>query len=286
MDLNYYILLFEDDSGYVDSIEGLLEDYLDDLGFKLKLCVKADGNQLNELISDDKWNLILMDYNLRSSEKGDELIKQIRSHELYTEIIFYSEDPDFEDKIISELIDGIYFVRGRGILIEKVKKVIDVTLKKNHDINNMRGLVIAETIDLEIKMDSLILSYFGSDDEKRRVFQKVIDPKFDALSTKKKYDLINKICKERIASLNGSLDEGRVLNELYSEFKNIESEIITIRNILAHARESPQHKNKLVSRINKNDTDNIVDNNWCIKTRKDIIKHSKNLDELYVHFNS
>jgi len=286
MDLNYNILLFEDDSGYVESIEGLLEDYLDDLGFELKLCVKADGNQLNELISDDKWNLILMDYNLRLSEKGDELIKQIRSHELYTEIIFYSEDVDFGDKIQSELIDGIYFVRGRGILIDKVKKVIDVTLKKNHDINNMRGLVIAETIDLEIKMDSLILSYFGSDDEKRRVFQKVLDPKFDALSTKNKYDLINKICKERIASLNDSLDKGSVINELYGEFKNIESEIITIRNILAHTKESPQHKNRLVSRINKNDTDFIVDNDWCIRTRKDIINQSKNLDKLLVHFNS
>jgi len=130
MDLKYNILLFEDDSGYVDSIDGLLDDYLDDLGFKLELRVEVDGNKINELISDDKWNLILMDYNLRSSEKGDELIKKIRSSELYTEIIFYSEDADFEEKIKSELIEGIYFVRGRGNLIEKVEKVIDVTLKK------------------------------------------------------------------------------------------------------------------------------------------------------------
>lgn len=47
MDLKYNILLFEDDSGYVDSIDGLLDDYLDDLGFKLELRVEVDGNKIN-----------------------------------------------------------------------------------------------------------------------------------------------------------------------------------------------------------------------------------------------
>ena len=285
MDLNYNILLFEDDSGYVDSIEGLLEDYLDDLGFKLELCVKADVNQLNELISDDKWNLILMDYNLRSSEKGDELIKQIRSHELYTEIIFYSEDLGFEDKIKSELIDGVYFVRGRVTLIEKVKKVIDVTLKKNHDINNMRGLVIAETIDLEIKMDSLILSYFGSDDEKRDVFEKILEPKFGALTVKKKCDLINKICKVRLKILNGEGKDVSDLTNCYNEFKKIEDDIIEIRNILAHTSESTENKNTLISKINNKNTPIYIDFEWCIIKRKDIIGHSVNLEELLGHFN-
>lgn len=285
MDLNYNILLFEDDSDYVISIEDLLKDYLDDLGFKLKLSVEVDGNNINELILDDEWDLILMDYNLRSSDNGDELIKQIRSHELYTEIIFYSEVPDFEDKIKSELIEGIYFARGRGNLIDKVKKVIDVTLKKNHDINNMRGLVIAETIDLEIKMDSLILSYFGSDDEKRDVFEKILEPKFGVLTTKKKCDLINKICKVRLKMLNNEGEDVSDLTSCHNEFKTIEDDIIEIRNILAHTSESTENKNTLLSKINKNNTSIYVDFDWCIKKRKDIIRHSLNLEDLQGHFN-
>lgn len=285
MELNYNILLFEDDSDYVTSIEDLLKDYLDDLGFKLKLSVEVDGNNINELILDDEWNLILMDYNLSSSDNGDELIQQIRGHELYTEIIFYSEDDDFEDKIKSELIEGIYFARGRGVLIEKVKKVIDVTLKKNHDINNMRGLVIAETIDLETKMDNLILSYFGSDDEKRDVFEKILEPKFGALTIKKKFDLINKMCKVRLKILNGDGEDVSGLTSCHSEFKKIENEIIEIRNILSHTNESTEYKNKLISKMNKKNTLIYVDFGWCIKKRKDIIRHSLNLEDLQAHFN-
>ncbi len=281
MDLKYEILLFEDDSDYVDSIKGLLDDYLDELGFKLVLDVKADGTHLDELISNDNWNLILMDYNLRSSGKGDELIKQIRSHELYTEIIFYSDSHDFEDKIRSDLVDGVYFVRGRSNLIEKVKKVIDVTLKKNQDVNNMRGLVIAETIDIETKMDNLILSYFGSpDDEIRKVFEKVFEPNFVGFTTSKKYEFINKICKQRKVSLNEKSENVIDLTKLHNEFKKIDDDIIEIRNILAHTVENPDDKYTLISKINKNNLTINVNYDWCIKTRKDIIKHSENLDEL------
>ena len=286
MNLKYNILLFEDDSDYVESINDLLNDHLDDLGFELALQVERDGNNLDELIETNDWDLILMDYNLNSeSPKGDVLISQIRDHALFTEIIFYSDAQKFEDNIKSQLIDGIYFARGRRNLIEKVKKVINLTLKKNQDINNMRGLVIAETIDIETKMDTIILAYFGSDDEKSKVIQKILDPKFDAISTKKKYDLINKICKERIVSLNkefnGVPDEKLIkLKTVSREFKTIEPEIINIRNILAHVRVSENHKNTLISHINENSQPIDVNDEWCKSTRQNIRKHSANLDEL------
>lgn len=290
MDLKYDILQFEDDSGYIISIKKLLEDYLDDLGFKLQLHVEEDGDKLNKLIEDDDWDLILMDYNLKSNTKGDELINRIRNNELYTEIIFYSEDSTFEDEIRSKLIEGVYFVRGRDKLVEKVMKIINLTLKKSQDVNNMRGLVIAETIDIEAKMEGLILTYFGLDEEKNNVFKKILDPAFDAISTKKKFDLINKICKERIVSLN-TMSEGSPNNKLsdirnlYEEFKKIEDEIINTRNILAHVKESKENKNTLTSTNEKNKTVITVDDDWCRKTRKNILKHSNNLDTLIKHLN-
>lgn len=290
MDLKYDILQFEDDSGYIISIKKLLEDYLDDLGFKLQLHVEEDGDKLNKLIENDDWDLILMDYNLKSNTKGDELINRIRNNELYTEIIFYSEDSTFEDEIRSKLIEGVYFVRGRDKLVEKVMKIINLTLKKSQDVNNMRGLVIAETIDIEAKMEGLILTYFGLDEEKNNVFKKILDPAFDAISTKKKFDLINKICKERIVSLN-KMSEGSPNNKLsdirnlYEEFKKIEDEIINTRNILAHVKESKENKNTLTSTNEKNKTVITVDDDWCRKTRKNILKHSNNLDTLIKHLN-
>ena len=288
MDLKYDILQFEDDSGYIISIKRLLEDYLDDLGFNLQLHVEENGNKLSELIEDNDWDLILMDYNLKSNTKGDELINRIRDHELYTEIIFYSEDSTFEDEIRSKLVEGVYFVRGRDKLVEKVMKIINLTLKKSQDVNNMRGLVIAEAIDIEAKMEGLIFTYFGLDEEKNNVFQNIIiDHEFYGTSTTKKFRLINKICKERIASLNRmskGLPNSQVddLRKLYEEFKNIEHEIIEIRNILAHVKESEEKNNTLIS-TSKNKTIINVDDEWCRNTRKNIIKHSKNLDTLIKH---
>ena len=283
MDLKYEILLFEDDSDYVIAIKDLLEDYLDDLGFELVLNVD-EGDKFDELITKDDWDLILMDYNLKSSRKGDELIRRIRDNEFYTEIIFYSEDSKFDRDLRSDLIDGVFFARGRDSLREKVKKVIKLTLKKNQDVNNMRGLVIAETIDIETKMDDLILSYFGSPEgEMRKVFKKILEPNFVGFTTKKKYDLINKICKERKTTLNNKQENVNLLIELWNEFKKIEDEIIETRNILAHTVESSEYKNTLISEINKNNTTIYVDYDWCIKTRKDIIKHSENLEKLLTH---
>lgn len=297
MKLKYNLLWFEDSETYVDSLKPRIEEYLETLGFTPTINVKPNGNDLEEMAEDDELDLILMDFNLNIGSAGDEngniLINKIRDHKLYTEIIFYSALPEFEDAIERRL-EGVFFSERRD-LFEKAKKIIDLTVKKNQDINNMRGLVIAETIDIEMKMDNFLLTYFGVDDEKKTVFKKVLDPKFDVLTIKNKSDLINKICKERISSLNKKHDEllkeqtkekekirekVECLKKLYDEFKNIEKEIIEVRNILSHTKESEEQKNKLISQINKNETPIVVDDVWCKETRKNIRKHSENLDEI------
>lgn len=300
MTLNYNILWFEDDSSYVESLKPLLKECLDELGFELKLEVVPDGNNLIELIDNGDWHLILMDFQLNSgSPKGDELISRIRKYEIYTEIIFYSEHSNFKDGVIKrDLPDGIYFARGRKYLFEKIKSIINLTLKRHQDINNMRGLVIAETIDIEVKMDNIILTYFGLHGEKEIVFKKIFEPKFDLITTKKKSDLINKICKERIISLNKEFDELPAekierkeelrkklvtLEMLKGEFEKIEDEIINIRNILAHTRENNENRNTLISQINNKEKKIVVNDEWCKNTRKDIRKHSINLDKIIEH---
>ena len=295
MKLEYKILMFENDQEYADSLKPLLKDYLEDLGFEFVIQVEQDGSKLGEVIKPD-WNVILMDYNLDSGSYGDELIGRIRDIELYTEIIFYSDDQNFMKKIALKIPEGVYFARGRRELLGKIKKIVNLTLKKSQDVNNMRGLVVAETIDIETKMDDFLLNYFGVNGEKKKVFEKILDPAFQALSVKKKLELINKICKERISFLNNEhngvpkdqkevKEELRIkregLEKLYDEFKKIEDEIIEVRNILSHTKEG--EGNTLKSLINKNMTEIVVDDRWCINTRKNILKHSENLDGIIKH---
>ncbi|MFZ3059687.1 MAG: hypothetical protein WA102_08095 [Candidatus Methanoperedens sp.] len=297
MNLKYNLLWFEDSETYVESLKPRIEEYLENLGFTPIIDVKPNGNDLEEMTEDDELDLILMDFNLNIGNAGDEngniLINKIRDHKLYTEIIFYSALPEFEDAIERRL-EGVFFSERRD-LFEKAKKIIDLTVKKNQDINNMRGLVIAETIDLEAKMDNLILTYFGSDDEKKVVCGKILDPDFDALSITNKMDLINKILKERIksietkqAELQGEQKEElrkkkQSLEKLKSNFVKLKEEVIDKRNILAHTREDEDHKNTLISQINKKGEKIVVDDEWCKDIRKNIKTQSQILDEITQH---
>jgi len=297
MKLKYNLLWFEDSDTYLDSLKPRIEEYLENLGFEPIINVKPNGNDLEELTEDDELDLILMDFNLNTGSAGDEngnvLINKIRDHKLYTEIIFYSALPEFEDAIERRL-EGVFFSERRD-LFEKAKKIIDLTVKKNQDINNMRGLVIAETIDLESKMDNLILTYFGSDDEKKGVCGKILDPDFNVLSITNKMDLITKILKERIKTLETKIVElqgeqkeelrkkKESIEKLKSNFVKLKEDVIDKRNILAHTKEDEDHKNTLISQINKKGEKIVIDDEWCKDIRKNIIKHSQLLDEITQH---
>jgi len=292
MKLEYQIMWFENDIEYFESIKPLVKDYMDNLGFNLEIKLKSgDEDIYPDEIND--MNLILMDLSLDSSKNGDVLIKLIRKHDAFIEIIFYSEDSKALKKSLKKLgfVEGVYMVSGRTNLTEKIKKIINLTLKKSQDVNNLRGLVIAEAIDLEMKMDDIILKYFNLEqDEKKEVFKERVLG-IEVITTAKKVHLVNRICKERIKVFNKNLQEDTLtseekkklqenistLTQLKTEFQNIMTEVIKIRNTLAHVKESQAGKNTLESTLREYSTININDE-WCNETRKNIRKHSKNLD--------
>jgi len=292
MRLEYNILWFEDSETYVGSLKPRLEAFIEDFGFEPKFTIFPDGSDLPKLLINNSFDIILMDFNLdvepENGGDGGVLINMIRGQEFYIEILFYSAQSGFREHINPHL-DGVFFA-DRDELFEKSKKVINLTIKKSQDINNLRGLVIAESIDIESKMDEILMSYFGTDDEKDAVFRKIVDHSFNALDFGKKCDLINKILKERIKCLaekNSDMGDDRNLKDemdnlgpLKKEIGGIEKEIIKVRNILAHAEEHPEKKNTLVSKINKTEEEITIDDDWCKEKRKDIRKQSENLDWL------
>ena len=62
-------------------------------------------------------------------------------------------------------------------------------------------------------------------------------------------------------------------------FTKANTEVIYIRNIMAHAIEDPTSQDCLVSYLNK-DNPIKVDDEFCKETRKTLKKHSENLDQL------
>jgi hypothetical protein len=140
-------------------------------------------------------------------------------------------------------------------------------------------------------MDTVIAKCLSTDEERRNVVEKILDPEFDILSLKKKYDLINKICKERIKTLERLCGEATAeakegiqakkteVETKKAEFVNVYKEIIEVRNVMAHTEENPKIKNTLISYIRKEEPI-TVDDNFCRETRKNLRKHSENLNAL------
>jgi hypothetical protein len=301
MMLKYRILWFEDNEDYLESLKPRIVRFIDDLGFDPEIIPKTDNTDVDALLNSiEDFNLILMDYNLNSGPKADgqgsKILKKIRENDLYTEVVFYSNAKNIL-KARKEGFDGVYFTE-KDQLFDKIKSVIILTLKKNQDINNIRGLVISEAIDLEEKMENILLKFFNFDRYEMEVFKTIFNPDFTSFTFNNKFSLINIALNKRKEKLSNSLqqpsdtgkkltsgekkaitDQIKLLNEFKEIFILIESEVIGTRNTLAHVK--PHEKNKLKSRSkDKKGKDIIIDDEWCKLTRSTLKKHSKNIDDL------
>jgi len=160
MNLAYNILWFEDDQDWYESIiDNIKEIIEDELGFIMTMpLLKKNGDDIDS-INFSEYDIILMDLNLEKSPTGDKLIEKIRGFEVFTNIIFYSSEgiSKVSEKVKNLELEGVYFSsRDGNSFIKKVEKIIHTTIKKVQDINNMRGLILAETSDLDKKMHKIV----------------------------------------------------------------------------------------------------------------------------------
>ncbi|OGJ15729.1 hypothetical protein A3K73_04085 [Candidatus Pacearchaeota archaeon RBG_13_36_9] len=290
--LDFEILFIEDDEDFVDSINANLTKFLNNLGFIPRVTILRGGDFKAASIS-ETTDLILIDLNLSDNIVGSDLIKDIRECKNVSDIIFYSDALADFDNALKSLghLEGVYFCRGRKDLLPKIEALIIKSIKRQQEVSNLRGLVISEAIDLEAKMSKIIVKFFGLINHPREglFYEKILDPEVFMLG--KKSDLMGTICKELKSELTlkvmgakkGEKEEEKKLlegiNKIHDECKNIHSEIVEIRDILSHVKQSDENPKVLKSIIPKY-KEVIIDDSWCINARKNLIKHSKNLDDL------
>lgn len=150
MRLRYKILIFDDDMDWVDSIKDELIDIVEFEGFlinpdeDIKHCTKESDFKGDF----DKYDMILVDYDLRS-EHGDQIIENIRNYQHFTDVIFYTQGrANLLEILYSKGIQGIYW-SPRNYCVDKFSKVFQNSVKKVMDLNNLRGLVMAEASRLD-----------------------------------------------------------------------------------------------------------------------------------------
>lgn len=333
MRLDYRILWFEDEKASFNAKQRLVKRVVENLGFNFpEPKNEIDGTNINT-INFKTFDLIISDLKLNNS-RGTELLERIRADKgIYTEVVFYSSVG--EEALRAELrnfeIDGVYCAdRTNENFIEKVEKVIETTIKKVQDVNNTRGLVIAETILLEKKIEKILLIYFNAAQEaleskksdllkkihtqkmdKHKIdieeltnigfheIQKLIDK--DILTASNSFDAIQSILKGQIKELNITLSSKDLSSQIKTqnterrdeitlikdELNNFRSEVLKIRNTLAHVEEEIDENGiPFLNSINSDGTKIVFNNDEYIKIRRDLLKHSANLDKIASHISN
>jgi CheY-like chemotaxis protein len=297
MKIDYKILWFEDIPEWYNSIIPFIEEYLVDQGFNLIPDRYDSGENLEKLIKNNDFDLILVDYNL-PGELGDKIIEKIRSFSLYTNIIFYSQDGESKVRaaLQSKSVEGVYCAnRNKDDFEEKVTKIIDITIKKVQDVNNMRGLVIASTSDLDIVMEDIIskrVKKLNKQDVAKyrdEIKTKFIDSLNDRIGKVKKLNLETEF--DTFVSRLESSHKWRATLNICREFESLREyediigqyneEVIKERNKLAHLREETDKNGIKILKSTLTGDDNFIFNEAkCIEIRSNLRKYQETLNKI------
>lgn len=154
MRIEYRILWIDDTPEWVESQVDNVREYLSDFGFVLSPDIKSSYKGIDF----SQYDIIAVDCNLSDEEKGVDALSLIRDNDVYTEILFYSQDgePKLREEMKNNRVDGVYCA-SRTSFPERIKKLIDTTIRKTQEINNLRGLVMAETSALDKLIKDILL---------------------------------------------------------------------------------------------------------------------------------
>lgn len=291
MKIKFYILWFENEPTWVDGKTDDVKEIIEDNGFEWvqpTLCKKEgefNGNY-------NEFDMILVDYRLvdggRDGQTGADIIGKIREG-CFSNILFYSQngEADLRNEIADKNLDGV-FCADRSDFLEKFESVFLSYIKKIEDVNNLRGLVMAEASDLESLTTEIIETYDGvACLKKKQYMKKVIKEKLASANNQKTFfesknenttfkELLEQLDFYRKSIMIDRIDKRctPVLGFTQSTFND---EIIVKRNLLAHVIESKKDgkvvlksKNKLL----------VFSQEEAKKIRKDILKYKSEFDQI------
>lgn len=144
MQLDYKILWIDDEESFIKTHRVKIEKHIVKDGFKpiIDYFTKFEENIIDKA---QNYNIIFIDYRLSGDKNGDELIANIRARKVYTNIVFYSSEPN---KIIEETaekrLSGVYIFDREQFNDDDILELIGFFLKKDMNEHTMRGIVMSE----------------------------------------------------------------------------------------------------------------------------------------------
>lgn len=303
MKLIYKILWIEDQMNSIRGRKRVISNYIrDEKGFELEINEIQTFEEFKKTVGFESlkdYDLLLVDLNLDDNESGDgnKIIEEIRNNDIYTEIIFYSSHYEHLIDLLKENRTEGIFTSERNQIDTKAKKIIDVTLHKVQDVNNLRGLIMAEVAELDRLKKNIIQKFNKEADSdfkkyiKEDVFSKI---KEDLESLKCLVKVEESECSYNEINLEelqnnffyDSFKKSRTVNKIKSkkckqiDFKHEDyrKDVIAKRNVLAHQKEDEDSFGKFLLYPNGDRLEFTEEH--CIKIRKDIKKYKTLLEDI------
>ena len=300
MKLEYNILWLDNDlKEYIDNGDvNSIKEFLIDLGFEPNIVAVFDEADLDKYLDID-YDLIISDFNL-NKENGDVVIYRLRQEKkLVTEILFYSAKTDFiQDKAVKErlaFMERINIQIGRDSLLDKIEKVIELTIRKLLELNATRGLITSETSELDVVIEEttmdLIYKHLKLSEDK---IDNIINLHVDDFLRKSPDYFLKKYREVGFKNWYHRIEASRkwnIFRGLLKQMDNAEiklflasnttygKEVIEIRNKFAHAK-SEKIDGKTVLKAQLGNEDFIFDIDACIQIRRRLIAHKKSFETL------
>lgn len=305
MNLEFKLFIIDDNPDGVKQATEVLREYLKDNGFSLQpeyMDFSADLHDRQGVAKGKKCDLAMVDYNLGSEETGADMAQKLRTEMRYTDIVFYSAQPEVD--LLKELADkrvaGV-FVATRTQLDEALKGVAETIIGKAIDITHMRGIAMASTADMEVRLDNALERIFSPPELEERLisvrdetFGKIEESNEQIRNNFYKYKDnrdISKLIGDRMFTFN---DKYRIISRLVRRlpeadkdekkaeiavFQKFVEEVIEKRNKLAHVKEEIVD-GKTIFKSAKKKNQITIDDNWMKNYRKDLGRHKDVLDTI------
>ena len=189
MNTIFKILWFEDETVWFNMEKIRIEDCLKTHYLTPSIVrKKGDDFDISELTGND-YDLILMDFKLADESTGDTIASALRRNNILTDILFYSSE---EEAMLAAIrakmppIDGVYLTkREYTVFTSKAENIINKIVKRSEDVVNLRGFVLDNTSDFELRIKEILNICWQKFDEAQKA--SLIETLFGILEGKKKW---------------------------------------------------------------------------------------------------
>lgn len=322
MDINYKILWFEDTDESYETLSRRTQRYVESKNLRCQIKRIYGVSDFNISQYDlNAYEVLVVDLQLSLGSKGYEIINAIRASNYVNDILFYSSAgvSTLENAMKEYKLEGVFLSdRDNRVFMEKIKQLIDKSVRRSENIINIRGIVMDETSEFDSQMKDIILAtqslmspeeicsiknYVSKEllskkaNDASKLLEKFSDSGDWAISDLLEEHEFTSMMRARLVNKILGLKSNQQIQELVASCRNVlpelfavpsgkfrfakayEDNIIVFRNKLAHVKQLNAKNPVFIGTING--TEYRCDSQFCTMMRERLIRYGLWFDAIY-----